>query len=67
MINNKNQNGKYHIKNSLTQVFGFFENREKTTYGLGIRYKWTLRKSNDNSVLNNDNAINIGKKINAVE
>ena len=58
--------GKYHVRIVLKDVFGFSEHQEKATYGLG--YKLTLTRNTDNSVLNKDNAIHIGKvKINAIE
>ena len=66
LTNNKNIKGKYHVRIYLKDVFGFSESQEKGTYGLG--YKLTLTRNTDNSVLNKDNAINIGKvKINALE
>ena len=66
LINNKTQKGKYHVRIYLKDVFGFAENQEKATYGLG--YKLTLTTISDNAVLNKGNAINIGKiKINAIE
>ena len=40
-------------------MFGFGENQEKATYGLG--YKLTLTRNTDNAVLNKDNAINEAK------
>ena len=50
----------------LEDVFGFAEDQEKATYGLG--YKLTLTRKTDNSVLNKGNAINIGKtKSNIIE
>ena len=66
LTNNKNIKGKYHVRIYLKDVFGFSENQEKATYGLG--YKLTLTRNTDNAVLNKGNAINIGKiKINAIE
>ena len=41
----------------LRDVFGFAEHEEKATYGL--RYEVTLTINSDNSVLNEDNGINI--------
>ena len=57
--NNKNQNGKYHVRIYFKKVFGFAEHQVKATFGLG--YKLTLTRNTDNSVLNNDNATNIVK------
>ena len=66
LTNNKNIKGKYHVRIYLKDVFGFAEYQEKATYGLS--YKLTLTRNTDNTVLNKDNAINIGKiKINAIE
>ena len=59
LTNNKNQRGKYHVKIMLKDIFGFAEHQEKGTYGLG--YKLTLTRNSDNSFLDKDNAINIGK------
>ena len=51
---------------TLAFHFGFGEHQGKTTYGLG--YKLTLIRKSDNSVLNKDNAINIGNiETNAIE
>ena len=66
VTNIKNTKGKYHVRVYSKDVFGFAEHQEKATYGLG--YKLTLTRSNDNAVLNKDNAINIGKyKNNSIE
>ena len=66
LSNNEIIKGKYHVRIVLKDVFGFSEHQEKATYGLG--YKLTLTRNTDNSVLNKDNAIHIGKvKINAIE
>ena len=66
LTNNKTQKGKYHVRIYLKDVFGFAEDQEKGTYGLG--YKLTLTRNTDNAVLNKANAINLGKiKINALE
>ena len=43
----------------LRDIFGFAEYQEKATFGLA--YKLTLTKDTDDSVLNKDNATNIGK------
>ena len=40
LTNNKNINGKYHIRFYLKDIFGFAEHQQKATYGLG--YKLTL-------------------------
>ena len=66
MTKTKNQNGKNHIRIYLKDIFGFAEHEEKTTYGFG--HKLTLPRNNDDSVLNQADAINIGKiEINAIE
>ena len=66
LTNKKNIKGKYHVRIYLKDIFGFAENQEKGTYGLG--YKLTLTRNTDNAVLNKANAINLGKiKINAIE
>ena len=56
LTNNKNQKGEYHLRFMLRDIFGFFEQQEKTTYGLG--YKLTLTRGIDNCVLNKNNAVN---------
>ena len=43
----------------LRNVFGFAEHQEKATFGLA--YKLVLTRISDNSVLNKDNATNVGK------
>ena len=66
LTNNKTQKGKFHVRIYLKDVFGFAENQDKGTYGLG--YKLTLTRNTDNAVLNKSNAINNGKiKFNAIE
>ena len=66
LTNNKNINGKYHVKIYLKDVFGFSEHQEEATYGLG--YKLTLTRNSVNAVLNKADATNVGKvKINAIE
>ena len=45
MTNNKNVNGKYHLRIMLKYVFGFAEGQEKATYGLG--YILTLTKKDE--------------------
>ena len=62
LTNNKTVKGRYHIRIYLKDILGFAEHQEKATCGLG--YKLTLTRSTDNSVLNKDNAINIGRIIN---
>ena len=54
LTNKKNFKGKYHIRIYLKDMFGFVENQEKGTYGLG--YKLTLTRNTDNAVLYKDNA-----------
>ena len=66
LSNNKTQKGKYHVRIYLKDVFGFAENQEKATFGLG--YKLTSTRNSDNAVLNEGKAINNGKiKINAIK
>ena len=66
LTNNKNINGKYHVRIYLKDIFGYAEYQQKATYGLG--YKLTLTRNTDNAVLNKTNAINNGKvKSNAIE
>ena len=66
LTNNKTQKGKYHIRIYLKDVFGFAEYHKKGTYGLD--YKLTLTRNTNNAVLNEDNAINLGRiKINGIE
>ena len=66
LTNSKSQKGKHHVRIHLKDVFGFAENQEKGTYGLG--YKLNLTRNTDNAVLKKGNAINNGKiKINAIE
>ena len=59
LTNNKTQKGKNHVRIYLKDVFGFAENQEKGTCGLG--YKLTMTKNSDNAVLNKANATNNGK------
>ena len=56
LTNNKSQKGKYHVRIYLKDVFGFAQDQEKATYGLG--YKLTLTRNTDNAVLNKGNATN---------
>ena len=66
LTNNKNVEGKYHVRIYLRDIFGFSEYQEIATYGLG--YILSLTGNTDNAVLNKDNAVNNGKiKINASE
>ena len=66
LTNNKNIEGKYHVRIYLKYVFVFAEHQTKTTYGLG--YKLTLTRNSDNAILNKADATNLGKvKINAIE
>ena len=66
LTNNKNIKGKYHIRIYLKDIFGYAENQEKSTYGLG--YKLTLTRNTDNAVLNKDNAVANGRvKINSLD
>ena len=59
ITNNKNQKENIISELILKDFSGFVEQQEKSTSGLG--YKLTLTRNSDNVVLNNDNAINIGK------
>ena len=66
LTNNENIKGKYHVRIYLKDIFGFAENQEKATHGLG--YKLTMTRNTDNVVLNEGNAIKNGKiKIIAIE
>ena len=66
LTDNKNIRGKYHIRISLKEIFGYAEHQEKGTYGL--RYKLTLTRNTDNAVLNKDNADANGRvKINSLD
>ena len=66
LTNNKNIQGKYHLRIYLRDIFGFAEHQETATYGLS--YKLTLTRNTDNAVLNKDNAVNNAKiKINSLE
>ena len=66
LTNNKTNEGKYQLRNMLGDIFGYIENQEKETFGLG--YKLTLTRNTDNSVLNKENATVTGKvKINSIE
>ena len=63
---NKTIKGKYDIRICLKDIFGFAENQEKGSYGLG--YKLTLTRKTDNAVLNKDNAVVNGRvKINSLD
>ena len=49
----------------LKDIFGFAQNKEKGSYGLG--YKLTLTRNSDNAVLNKTNATNNAEiKINSI-
>ena len=51
---------------TLKDYFGFAQNREKATYGLG--YQLSLTRKTDNAVLNKGNAINKAKiKFNSLD
>ena len=66
LTNNKTIKGKYHIRIYLKDIFSFVELQEKATYGLG--YKLTLTRNTNNAVLNEDNAVAIGRvKINSLD
>ena len=66
LTNNKNIKGKYHVRIYPEDVFGFAQQQEKETFGLG--YKLTLTRNTDIAVSNKGNAINNGKiKIKAIE
>ena len=60
LTNNKQREGKNHVRIMPKDVFGFAEHHEKNTYGL--RYNVTLTRNSGISVLNRDNAINNAKK-----
>ena len=52
---NKNIKGIYHLKIMLKDIFGFAENQQKATYGLG--YKLTLTRKKDDAVIDKANPI----------
>ena len=49
LARNKNVKVKLNLRNMLKDVFGSAECQEKATYGLG--YKLTLRRTNDDAVI----------------
>ena len=59
LTNNKTQKGKNNVRIMPKDVFGYAEHQRRATFGLG--HKLTLTRGSDNSALNKDNAINIGK------
>ena len=56
--NNRNINGKYHVRFMPKDIFGFAEHQREATFGLG--YKLTLTRKTDNAVLIQDNPTNFG-------
>ena len=58
LTNNKIQKGNFHVGIMLKDIFGFSEHQERHSYRLG--YKLNLTRGSDNSVLDEDNAVNIG-------
>ena len=50
LLNNKTQKGKFHLRIYLKDVFGFAEYQEVGT--IGLSYRLTLTRNNDNAVLN---------------
>ena len=66
LTNNKNIKSKYHLRIRLRDIFGFAENQETATYGLG--YNLTLTRKTDIAVLNKANATtNANIKIDSLE
>ena len=66
LTNDKIIKGKYHVRITMKDIFGFAEHQKKATYGKG--YILTLTRNTDNAVLNKDNAINSSTiKIIAIE
>ena len=49
ITNNKNVNGKFHLRIMPKDVFGFVEHQEKATYGLG--YELTVTRNKDEAVI----------------
>ena len=49
ITNDKNVNGKFHLRIMLKDVFGFAKHQETATYGLG--YKLTLTRNKDEAVI----------------
>ena len=59
MTKSKNIKVKYHVRIYLKDAFGFAEQKEKGTFGLG--YKLTLTRNTDYAVSNKGNAIDNAK------
>ena len=49
ITNNKNVNGKFHVRIMLKDIFGFAHHQEKASFGLG--YKLTLTRNKDEAVI----------------
>ena len=58
-LTNNKQKGKYHVRISLKNDFGFAQHQLKAACGLGCIL--TLTRKSDSAVLNKDNAINNGE------
>ena len=66
LTNNKAIKGRYQVRIYLKDIFGFAEDQEKASFGLGYRLK--IPRNTDNSVLNKANTTNNGKiKINSLD
>ena len=61
LTDNKNIQGKYHVRFMLRDVFGSAEYQEKALFGL--RYKLTLTRINNRAILNKVPAINEGNDV----
>ena len=55
MTDNEREKGKYHVRLMLKDVFGFAEDQEKATFGLG--YKLTLTRNKGEAVIDKANGI----------
>ena len=60
LTGNKNIKGKFHVRITLKDVFGFAEHHEKATFVLG--YKLTLTKIKDDAALDKAAAIADARK-----
>ena len=66
LTTNKNIKGKYRLRTYSKDIFGFADQQEVASYGLG--YKLTLTRNTDNAVLNKADATNNAEiKINSLE
>ena len=59
LSHNKTMKGRYHVRIYLEDFFGFAEQQQKASFGLG--YRLTLTRNTDNAVVKKANATNNGK------